>query len=60
VQLGVYLKACSGVGLRAFGELTWERIVEQGGRVPLSAIGRVLGSVPESVLGSVLTASLGA
>ena len=54
------MKACSGVGLRAFGELTWERIVEQGGRVPLSAIGRVLGSVPESVLGSVLTASLGA
>jgi len=25
VQLGVYLKACSGVCLRAFCELTWER-----------------------------------
>jgi len=56
VQLGVYLKACSGVCLRAFCELTWERIVKQAGRVPLSAIGSVLESMPGSVLGSVLTA----
>jgi len=56
VQLGVYLKACLGVCLRAFCELTWDRIVKQAGRVPLSAIGSVLESMPGSVLGSVLRA----
>jgi hypothetical protein len=76
VQLGVYLRACSGVRLRASTELTWERIVKQVGSVPSSAIGSehesmlwsalesVLGSVFENVLGSliesVLRAYLGA
>ena len=42
MQLGVYLKACSGVCLRAFSELTCEHTVKQAGSVPSSAIGRVL------------------
>ena len=56
VQLGVYLRACSGVRLRASTELTWERIVKQAASVPSSAIR----SVHESVLGSVIESVLGA
>jgi len=50
----VYLGAYSGVCLRAYCELTWERTVKQAGSVPSSAIG----SVFESVLGSVLESVL--
>jgi len=50
VQLGVYLRAYSGVCFRAFCELTWERIVKQAGTVSSSAIGSVLESVLESVI----------
>jgi len=59
VQLGVYLIACSGVQLRASGELTWERIDKQAGSVSSSAIGSVLDSVLGSVIESVLIAYLG-
>jgi len=55
VQFGVYLRACSGVGLRASWELTWEHIVKQAGSVPSSAIG----SVPSSAMRSVLKSMLG-
>jgi hypothetical protein len=59
VQLGVYLRECSGVCLRASWELTWERTVKQAGSVPSSAIGRVLESIPGSVLENVLGGVLG-
>jgi len=44
VQLEVYLKACSGVSLRSFSELTWERILKQAGVV--------LATVPDRHFGS--------
>ena len=60
VQLGVYLRAYSGVCLRASCEHTWERTVKQAGSVPSSAIGSVLESMPGGVHGSVLGVYLGA
>jgi len=59
VQLGVYLRACSGVLLRASRKHTWERTVQHDGSVPSSAIGSVLESMLGSVLENVLRADLG-
>ena len=45
--------------LRASYELTWERIVQQAGSVPSSAIGSILKGMLGSVLESVLRTYLG-
>jgi len=45
VKLGVYLRLCSGVCLRASWELVWDYTVKQAGNVSSSAIR----SVPQSV-----------
>jgi len=58
--LRVYLRACSGVCLRASWELSWEHTVEQARSAPSSAIVRVLESMPESMLQSFLRAYVGA
>ena len=60
MQLGVYLRACSGACLTASWELVWERTVKQAGCVPSSAIKSVLESMPGSVLENVLGVYLGA
>jgi hypothetical protein len=44
--------------MRAFCELTWERVVKQAGRMPLSVTGSILESMPRSTLGSVLKEEL--
>ena len=59
VQLGVYLRACSGVGLRASCELTWERRVKQA-RSVIKCDRECTESVLGSVLESVFRAYLGA
>ena len=60
VQLGVYLRACLGVCLKASWELVWECTVKQAGSVPSSTSESVLGSMPGSVLENVLGVYLGA
>ena len=53
-QLGVYMKACFGVCMRASWKIVWESIVKQGGSGSSSAIGSELECVLRSVLEGVL------
>jgi hypothetical protein len=59
VQLGVYLRVCSEVKLRLSWELNCERIVEQAGSMPSSAIGTVLDTMLGRVLQTILRHVLG-
>ena len=60
MQLGVYLRACLGVCLKASCELVWELAVKQAGFVPSSTSEGVHCRMPGSVLQNVLGVYLGA
>jgi hypothetical protein len=48
-QLRGYFRACLRICLRSSCELTWERTVNQAGRMPSSAVVSILESMPGSV-----------